>query len=139
MKKTRVETEAPGMGGLGRICKPNHSLDEGYIPLREYLKQPDIEEKDPGEIFAYVRPFPHEEVVPEMLAWYRSGDLWKVTMALAYFNHSDVLDTIGHLVRQIQMGSPEEERAARRRLSVYGEIGLRKATKLLSAPRLSRP
>lgn len=120
-----------------RFLKANPPSQEGGpLGLREYLAQPEIEERDPNEILEHLKSLSHKEVVPEMLAWYRSGDLWKVTMASTYFNHSDVSETIERLIHQVRCGNAKEASAARIHLAGYGEIALRKALKEMKGPNL---
>lgn len=122
---------------FNRFLKANPPSQEGAPRcLRQYLTQPEIEEKDPNEILEHLKSLPHREVVPDMLWWYRSGDLWKVTMASTYFNHSDASETIERLIHQVQFGNAKEARAARRHLAEYGEIALRKALKEMQCPHL---
>lgn len=136
MKRTRGKTERSRTGDAFRGRDSNHKVDKDRLPLHEYLKRPDIEKEDPCDILDHLKSRSHEEVVPEMLGWYRSGDLWKVTMASTYFNHSNVPDTIEEIIHQVQSGNAKVAKAARRHLAQYGEIALRKAMRRLQGPNL---
>ncbi|MCA9438420.1 MAG: hypothetical protein KC978_21735 [Candidatus Omnitrophica bacterium] len=136
MKQTSSKTKDSITGTPDLNRDSNRSPNRRDFSFEEFLHGPEIEKKDPCLILYHALSRSHEEVVPAMLDWYRSGDLWKVTMASTYFQHSNVLETIDDLIRRIQSADDADAREAKMRLSVYGEIAFKRALRELSGPNL---
>jgi len=73
-----------------------------------------------------------------MLAWYRSRDLEKVTLATHWFVSIDIQKQLSDLIEDLRNGNLEEVENAKKALASFSEIGVKRVVALLEDPELHR-
>lgn len=92
--------------------------------------------EDPTDLLDVLLKLPLEHAAEEMMAWYRSGDLWRVAIAAHFFVHSDFPHLIDDLISQLRSAERDIVEKAIDTLIRIGEPVVRKIICLLSDPDL---
>lgn len=83
-----------------------------------------------------LQPRFNSEELNQMLAWYRSRDLEKVTAATHWFVSIDIQRTLSQLIEDLRNGKLDEVEAAKEALIAFSELGLKRVVALLDDPEL---
>lgn len=139
---TQIFKPTTGQFG-GAICQ-----DQAETQLRMYghqaptLGQPELGPscrlRNGRNIKGVIQPKWSElrEAIPQMLAWYRSRDLEKVTAATHWFVSIDIQRTLDRLIEDLRNGNLDEVEAAKEALIAFSELGLKRVVALLDDPEL---
>jgi hypothetical protein len=79
---------------------------------------------------------PFEEALSNMLAWYRSRDLEKVTHATHWFVQVDIQTRLGGLIGKLRSENFNEVVDAKNALSAFSEFGAKRVVDILEDPDL---
>lgn len=79
---------------------------------------------------------PFGEALSNMLAWYRSRDLEKVTLATHWFVQTDIQARLGDLIDQLRSSNFVEVSDAKNALGAFSELGAKRVADLLEEPEL---
>ena len=71
-----------------------------------------------------------------MLAWYRSRDLERVTMATHWFVSIDIQRRLSDFIQNLREGNLDEVEQAKESLASFSELGLKRVVGLLDDPEL---
>jgi len=85
---------------------------------------------------AEFQPRFNPDELKRMLAWYRSRDLEKVTMATHWFVSIDIQRRLSDFIRDLREGNLDEVEHAKKSLSSFSELGLKRVVALLDDPEL---
>lgn len=108
--------------GLGLVPRPYEASteDENWFPA------------DPQELIEELDTMPIERSVSSMLIWYRSGDMWKVTLSSHYFAQHRYQSWIEGMVGELFSGVERRQVSVIDPLTKYGEPAIRRILSLLS-------
>ncbi len=95
--------------------------------------------EDPTDLLDVLLKLPLKHAAEEMIAWYRSGDLWRVTLAAHFFVHSGYPHLIDEQISQLRSAQRDVAEKAKETLIRIGEPVVKKIINLLSDPQLLWP
>lgn len=83
-----------------------------------------------------LRPHFSPTELKKMLAWYRSRDLEKVTLATHWLVSIDIQRRLSDFIQDIRDGNLDEFESAKESLTAFSELGLKRIVALLDDPEL---